>query len=68
MPARWGADQLPGIQLKFKKMKKGFLCFMMSALMLTLVSCGNKAGQEDSTEVAEEQNEEVLGNKAEDDA
>lgn len=40
----------------------------MSALMLTLVSCGNKAGQEDSTEVAEEQNEEVLGNKAEDDA
>jgi putative membrane protein len=49
-------------------MKRRFLCFMMSALMLTLVSCGNKGGQEDSTEVAEEQNEEALGNKAEDDA
>jgi putative membrane protein len=49
-------------------MKRRFLCFTMSALMLTLVSCGNKGGQEDSTEVAEEQNEESLGNKAEDDA
>ncbi|MEX2233253.1 MAG: DUF4142 domain-containing protein [Cyclobacteriaceae bacterium] len=36
--------------------------------MLTLVSCGTKDGREDSTEVAEDQNEEQLDNKAEDDA
>lgn len=39
---------------------------MMSALMFTWVSCGD--GRQDSTEVAEEQNEEALGNKTEDDA
>ena len=48
-------------------MKKSILCFLTSALMLTLVSCGN-SGREDSTEVAEEQNEEQLDNKADDDA
>jgi putative membrane protein len=46
-------------------MKKSILCFLMSALMLTLVSCGN-SGRDDSTEVAEEQNEEQLDNKADD--
>jgi len=41
----------------------------MSALMLVLVSCGTKDGREDSTEVAEEQNEEIMqSNKAEEDA
>ena len=49
-------------------MKKRILCFLMSALMLTLVSCGTKDGREDSTEVAEDQNEERLDNKTEDDA
>jgi putative membrane protein len=48
-------------------MKKSILCFVMSALMLTLVSCGN-SGREDSTDVAEDQNEEQLDNKADDDA
>jgi putative membrane protein len=48
-------------------MKKSILCFLMSALMLTLVSCGN-SGREDSTEVAEDQNEEQLDNKADEDA
>ena len=50
-------------------MEKRILCFLMSALMLTLVSCSNKDGREDSTEVAEEQNEEKFEtNKAEEDA
>jgi putative membrane protein len=49
-------------------MKKRILCFLMSALMLTLVSCGTKDGREDSAEVAEDQNEEQLDNKAEDEA
>ncbi|MEO5603499.1 MAG: DUF4142 domain-containing protein [Cyclobacteriaceae bacterium] len=39
-------------------MKKNILCFLMSGLMLTFVSCGNKDGHEDSTEIAEDQNEE----------
>jgi putative membrane protein len=50
-------------------MKKNILCFLMSGLMLTFVSCGTKDGREDSTEVAEDQNEEQLDNtKVEDDA
>lgn len=48
-------------------MKKSILSFLMSALMLSLVSCGN-GGRDDSTEVAEDQNEEQLDNKADDDA
>lgn len=38
----------------------------MSALMFTWVSCGD--GRQDSTEVAEDQNEETVDNKTEDDA
>lgn len=49
-------------------MKKRILCFLMSALMLTLVSCGTKDGREDSAEVAEDQNEETLPNDAEESA
>jgi len=50
-------------------MKKSILYLLMSALMLVLVSCGTKDGREDSTEVAEEQNEEIMqSNKAEEDA
>lgn len=50
-------------------MKKSILYLLMSAVMLIWVSCGTKDGREDSTEVAEEQNEEVIeGNKAEEDA
>lgn len=48
-------------------MKKSILYFLMSALMLTSVSCGN-SGRDDSTEVAEDQNEEQLDNRADDDA
>src|SRR5688500_2887408 len=52
-----------------KKMKKSILYLSMSALMLIGLSCGNKDGREDSTEVAEEQNEETFEkNKAEEDA
>ena len=38
----------------------------MSAIMFTFVSCGD--GRQDSTEVAEEQNEEVVENEKDDDA
>ena len=48
-------------------MKKSILCFLMSALMLKLVSFG-KSGREDSTEVAEDQNEEQLDNREDDGA
>jgi putative membrane protein len=47
-------------------MKKNILCFLMSALMLTWVSCGD--GRKDSAEVAEDQNEEAVDNNKEDDA
>ena len=50
-------------------MKKGILSFLMSALMLTFVACGNKDGREDSTEAAEDQNEEKFeDSKLDDDA
>ena len=48
-------------------MKKSIMCFMMSALMFTWVSCGSD-GRQDSTEAAEEQNEETGTNRTEDDA
>ena len=47
-------------------MKKSILCLSMSAIMFTFVSCGD--GRQDSTEVAEEQNEEVVENEKDDDA
>jgi putative membrane protein len=47
-------------------MKKRILCLTMSALMFTWVSCGD--GRQDSTETAEDQNEETVDNKKEDDA
>jgi putative membrane protein len=56
------------LKINYKKMKKRIVSFLMSALMLTLVSCGTKDGREDSTEVAEDQNEEQLDNKTEKDA
>jgi putative membrane protein len=50
-------------------MKKSILYLLMSALMLIGLSCGSKDGREDSTEIAEEQNEETFEkNKAEEDA
>ena len=47
-------------------MKKSIFSFLMAALMFTWVSCGD--GRKDSTEVAEDQNEETVENKKEDDA
>jgi putative membrane protein len=47
-------------------MKKRILYATMSALMFTWVSCGD--GRKDSTEAAEDQNEETVDNKKEDDA
>lgn len=48
-------------------MKKSILCLLMPALMFTWVSCGND-GRQDSTEVAEEQNEETYKGDDDDDA
>lgn len=45
-------------------MKKSILCLMMSAMMFTWVSCGD--GRQDSTEQAEDQNEETVDNRTED--
>jgi putative membrane protein len=47
-------------------MKKSTLCLVMSAVMFASVSCGD--GRQDSTEAAEDQNEETVGNEKEDDA
>lgn len=47
-------------------MKKIILSLLVSAMMFTWVSCGD--GRQDSTEVAEDQNEETVDNKKEDDA
>lgn len=41
---------------------------MMSALMFTWMSCGTESRQEDSTEAAEEQNEQAGNDQTEDDA
>jgi putative membrane protein len=50
-------------------MKKSILYLFMSALMLIGLSCGSNDGRDDSTEIAEEQNEETFEkNKAEEDA
>lgn len=50
-------------------MKKSILYLFMSAWMLIGLSCDSKQGREDSTEMAEEQNEETFEkNKAEEDA
>ncbi len=47
-------------------MKRSILWFVMSATMLAWTSCGDT--RKDSTEMAEDQNEETVSNKAEDDA
>lgn len=47
-------------------MKKGIVCIMVSALMFISMSCGDT--RKDSAEMAEDQNEEALGNKSDDDA
>src|SRR5688572_22529961 len=61
---------MPGIdlvnKLTIKKMKRSILNLLMLTLMFTWVSCGD--GRKDSTEMAEDQNEEALDNKKEDDA
>ncbi|MEX1238574.1 MAG: DUF4142 domain-containing protein [Cyclobacteriaceae bacterium] len=50
-------------------MKKSILYLLMSALMLIGLSCGSNDGRDDSTEIAEEQNEETFEkNKVEEDA
>ena len=46
-------------------MKRSILCLLMSGLSLLWVSCGD--GRKDSTEMAEDQNEETVDNKKEDD-
>src|SRR5690349_4687322 len=47
-------------------MRKSILSLLMLALMFIWTSCGD--GRKDSTEVAEDQNEETMSNKTEDDA
>ena len=50
-------------------MKKSILYVLMSAVMLMGLSCSTNDGREDSTEMAEEQNEDTFEkNKAEEDA
>jgi len=47
-------------------MKKRILCLLISGLIFTFVSCGD--GRQDSTEMAEDVNEETVDNKTDDDA
>jgi putative membrane protein len=50
-------------------MKRNMMRFLMSALVLVFMSCGTKNGQEDSTEAAEDQNDEKFeDSKTDDDA
>jgi putative membrane protein len=53
---------------KHKKMKKTILYFLMMATMFATVSCGDGGRKDDSTKLAEDQNEERLSNKEDDDA
>lgn len=53
-------------ETKYDKMKKSIFYSFMMVVALTAMSCGG--GQSDSTEMAEEQNEENLSNKADEDA
>ena len=48
-------------------MKKSIVCLLMPALMFTWMSCGND-GRQDSTEMAEERNEESYQGDDDDDA
>jgi len=47
-------------------MKRSIVCFSMAALMFAWASCGDT--RKDSTEMAEDQNEETVSNKTDDDA
>jgi putative membrane protein len=61
------AQTFTPVLIKLNSMKKCTLSILMWALMLIFVACGNKDGREDSTEAAEDQNEEKFENSKPDD-
>lgn len=55
------------LNINLKEMKKTIWCFLMPVLIMILGACGSKS-HEDSTDMAEDQNEEKFQGDAEDDA